>query len=194
MMYNYIMIDETLSQKDQLIQKKKQISIMMESLHIDKMLASKLASISCADLHTRIYDFNPLDIYSGHYHILKYMLNNGYLTKNVLDFSETVAKITETGGGCMYAILGVHTHFLREARNLYVNFDALSPEQPPFIEKYPYLDELYKYNNAKMSILDPELKPEEPLSLHNLIYRRIMQRDVPNIVYFILVVALIRSI
>jgi hypothetical protein len=191
---NYIVIDKSLSESEQFF-------IKLDTIQTDKILFSKLETITDVDVYSKVYDFNVDDIYPGHYHILKYMLKNGYLTQNVLDFSKCVADITETGGGCMYAMLDVHSQFLNKIKKMYINFDTLEETVFPFLVRcpyleelkkykfkvYPYLEELNEYNESKNLI-------EQPESICSLIYSRVMRRDVPNIVSFVLVLLIIKLV
>jgi hypothetical protein len=183
MIYNYIMIDDT-----------QQLSIMLNNLNTSKLLEYKLASISHEDIHDRIYDFDSASIYPGHYHVLKYMLNNGYLTNGVVDFSKTIADITETGGGCMYVMLDIHTKFMQEIRRLCVKLDSSCEDTPPYLVRCPYLDELQEYHTSLIPVDEDEQHCIQHESLPKVVYRQVMRRDIPNFVYVILVVALVKLI
>jgi hypothetical protein len=188
-----------------------------------KMLELKLDQIPHGDIFTRKFYYNQDEVYSGHVDILRYMLKNGYLTENVLDFTKTVAKLTETGGGCMYAMLDIHKDFLHECRRLYSNLDSIQSEHAnrPYLVRCPYLAELDDWhesryletNNDKFKRVLADLKQlyedevdaermiadmENIVTNRNrywfteMIYERIMGRDVPNFIYIAFLCFLIK--
>ena len=161
-------------------------------LQTDKLLNTKLDRIPTGTLFDRVYEFDVGKVYPGHLHILRYLLHNGYLTTHVLDFSETINKVTQVGGGIAYAMLGVHKTFVHECRRLCIEMDtvASNPERQPFIDRCPYLCELHAYHEKKATVVEPE---KYKTSAFSLICDRFTSRDVPNFVYVILICALIKS-